>query len=98
MHYGGWDNGWGGGFWWSILMMTMMIVFWGGLIWFAVTLIRRANNSPHTALPAMAVPSATNAVARQTAQEILAERLARGEIEIDDYRQRLQALEWSTKE
>lgn len=34
----------------------------------------------------------------QTAHEILAERLARGEIELDDYRQRRQALEQSTKE
>jgi putative membrane protein len=69
----------GGGSGWWILMAITMVVFWGGIIWFAVTLIRRPN---HT----------SNNVTRKTAQEILDKRLARGEIELDDYRQRLEAL------
>ena len=92
MNYGGWNNDWGGGFWW-ILMMTMMFAFWGGLIWVVVRFVRRQNQTPQAAAPA-----STNAVIRQTAQEILAGRLARGEIESDEYRQRLQALEQSPKD
>jgi putative membrane protein len=69
-------------------MAITMIVVWGGLIWLAVTLIRRNNHTPHPQAPG-ATPTPST---RQTSQEILAERLARGEIEPDDYRQRLSAL------
>ena len=88
MWYGDWDNGMGGGFWGWFLMLTMMIAFWGGLIWFAVTLVRRPNHTSPTAAPAT-----PKNVASKTAKEILDKRLARGEIELDDYRQRLQALQ-----
>lgn len=88
MHNGDWHNGMGNGSWWWVPMMIMMVAFWGGLIWIGVTLLKR-NHMPqahaHEAPPAV---SAT----KPTAQEILAERLARGEIEPDDYRQRLEAL------
>ena len=91
MHNGGWNDGWGGGTWW--LMAIMMIVFWGGLIWVAVTLVRQSNRTshPHAPGPSVAPPP------RQTPQEVLAERLARGEIEPDDYRQRLDALNHQPK-
>lgn len=69
-----------GGYGWWILMTIMMVVFWGGLIWFAVMLLRRP---PHT----------SQNVTRKTALEILDKRLARGEIELDEYRQRRQVLE-----
>ena len=91
MHYGNW-NGMGGGYGWWILMTIMMIVFWGGLIWFAVTVVRRPNNTSHSAGSGHIAPPATNNVARKTAREILDTRLARGEIELDDYRLRLEAL------
>lgn len=86
MHNGDWNDGWGGGSWWW--MAIMMIAFWGGVIWLAVTFIRRGPNTshPHTH------DTQPLAAARPAAQEILAERLARGEIEPDDYRQRLDAL------
>jgi len=93
MHYGDWNNGMGGGYGWWILMTIMMVVFWGGLIWFAVTLVRRPNNTSHTAGPGMVASPQTNNATRKTARDILDTRLARGEIELDDYRQRLQALE-----
>jgi putative membrane protein len=79
MGYGDWNDRMGGGSGWWILMTVMMVVFWGGIIWFAVTLIRRPNFT-------------SNNVTRKTAHEILDKRLARGEIELDDYRQRLEAL------
>jgi putative membrane protein len=86
MHNGDWDYGMGGGnFWW---MAIMMVAFFGALIWIAVALIQRGNHSPHLQVPAASPPPTP----KQTPQEILAERLARGEIEPDEYRVRLEAL------
>lgn len=85
MHDGRWHDNWGGGSWW--LMAIMMIAFWAGIIWIAVTLLRRGEHHPQPHAPGGATPP------RPTPQEILAERLARGEIEPDDYRQRLDALQ-----
>ena len=87
MHNGDWNDGMGNGSWWWIPMMIMMVALWGGLIWIGVTLLKR-NHTP--LLHAPAAPPV--AAAKPTAQEILAERLALGEIEPDDYRQRVDAL------
>jgi len=93
MHNGNWNDGMGNGNWWWIPMMIMMITFWGGLIWIGVTLLKR-NHAPQLQTPGAAAPDMSPAApqAKPTAQEILAERLARGEIEPDDYRQRVEAL------
>jgi putative membrane protein len=93
MHNGDWNDGMGNGNWWWIPMMIMMVAFWGGLIWIGVTLLKR-NHTPQLHAPA-APPMAAASVAtpsKPTAQEILAERLARGEIEPADYRERVEAL------
>ncbi len=87
MWNGNWDNGMGGGFWGWFLMLTMMIAFWGGVIWLVVTLVRRPNNT----LPATAL-LAPKYIASKTAREILDSRLASGDIELEDYRQRLLEL------
>lgn len=84
MHNGHWHDGMGGGNWWWIPMMIMMVAFWGGLIWLLVTLAKR-NQTPQSM-------AAGSTQATPTAVGILAERLARGEIEADEYRQRLAAL------
>lgn len=88
MHNGNWNDGMGNGNWWWIPMMIMMVAFWVGIIWIGVTLLKR-NHSPQLHAPG-APPAATPA--KPTAPEILAERLARGEIEPDDYRLRVEAL------
>ena len=77
-----WNGGWhdAGGGWW-IVMVIMMIAFWGGLIWFLIVVTRHGVASGR--------PEPTS---RPTAQEILHDRLARGEIDVDEYRQRLDAL------
>lgn len=93
MHYGNWNDGMGGGYGWWIFMTIMMVVFWGGLIWFAATVIRRPNHTSHIFGADRVTPSAKDKAARKTALEILDKRLARGEIELDDYRQRRQVLE-----
>lgn len=92
MHYGDWNDGMGGGnFWW---MAIMMVAFWGALIWGAVVLIQRGNHSPHLQVPA-GPPLPTP---KETPHEILAERLARGEIEPDEYRVHLDALHMTPRE
>ena len=88
MHNGNWNDGMGNGNWWWIPMMIMMVAFWGGLIWIGVTLLKR-NHTPQLHAPGAALVATP---AKPTAQEILAERLARGEIEPDDYRLRVEAL------
>jgi putative membrane protein len=93
MHNGNWNDGMGNGNWWWIPMMIMMVAFWGGLIWIGVTLLKR-NHTPHLHAPTgpYVEPSTVATPSKPTALEILAERLARGEIEPDDYRQRVEAL------
>lgn len=75
-----WDGHDGGG--WVVGMAIMMIVFWGSitaLIWVGV---RALLNRPPQAGP-------TN---RQEPRDILAERLARGEIEPEEFQRRLELL------
>ena len=84
MHNGNWNGGMGNGSWWWIPMMIMMVAFWGGLIWLGVTLLKRNDSAQPLAAGARQ--------ATTTAEGILGERLARGEIEADEYRQRLAAL------
>jgi putative membrane protein len=92
MHNGNWNDGMSGGnLWW---MAIMMVAFWGALIWIAVALIQRSNHTPRLQTPGVA-PSQSP---RQTPHEVLAERLARGEIEPDEYRLRLNALQTTPRE
>lgn len=89
MHDGYWHDG--GGNWWWIPMTLMMIAFWGGLAWVIVSVVRHNTHHTSGALTAPSPqPPATMAV---DPRQVLAERLARGDIDIDDYRARLDALE-----
>ena len=76
-----WHNGSAGGW---LIMALMMIAFWGGLIWLVVSLLRHNTTIHHPPPPQ---PSA-----RPSPEDILHERLARGEIDAEEYRQRLDAL------
>lgn len=78
----GWHNGSGSGW---LAMALMMIVFWGGLIWLVITLSRHNSGAHHP--PPSPPPSS-----RLSPEDILHERLARGEIDTEEYRQRLEAL------
>jgi putative membrane protein len=62
---------------WPWLWLVWMVVFWGALLAAAVYLIRRRP---------------TRADARPSAEAMLAERYARGEIDADEYRQRRTVL------
>lgn len=92
MHYGNWQDGPGSGSGvWMVLMVVMMIAFWGGLAAVLVVVLRRPHHLP-PAPPAAPTGAGLPATALHSPQEILAERLARGEIELDDYQQRLDVL------
>jgi putative membrane protein len=72
-------GGWDGDWsWWWIAMTIMMVALWGGLAWLLVSVFRRSDgpSSPRTHTPG----------------EILDERFARGEIDVDEYQKRRDVL------
>ncbi|MET0641722.1 MAG: SHOCT domain-containing protein [Jiangellaceae bacterium] len=78
MWYGDGMGGWG-----FVLMAVSTVVFWGALIAGGVALFRYLNRT--AAKPA-------SSEARPTPEQLLAERFARGEIDEEEYRQRLDTL------
>lgn len=81
MYYGG-----GMGWWGYVLMILSMVLFSGLVVAGIVALARYAGRGGQQGGP---TPPAQTA---QTAQQVLAERFARGEIDEDEYRRRLQIL------
>ncbi len=81
MWYGDGMTGWG-----YVLMTVGMVAFWALVIVGIVMLVRASTPRPTPPPP----PAA--AVSTPTAEEIVAMRFARGEIDEDEYRQRLNAL------
>ena len=71
-----------------MLMALMMLVFWGGLVWLVVTLIRNGAGHGHP-LPS---PGLSAQAERPDPEEILHERFARGEIDVEEYHARVDAL------
>lgn len=83
MHDQDWNGGWGTG---GLLMMGLvMLVFWGGLAWLVVTLVRRPTSDNREA----ADPRPPRA---PSAKAVLDDRLARGDIDVEDYHARREAL------
>jgi len=78
----GWDSGWGWGH--MVFGSLMMVVFWGGIIVAIVLAVRSfgGGTSHGTAPPA----------SRNTAFDILKDRLARGEIENEEFEERERLL------
>ena len=75
---------WYHGNWVAWLAMTLgMLVFWGLVIWAFLALARASEGGG---------PRRGGPPREQAPEEILAERFARGEIDEDDYRRRLEAL------
>ncbi|HVQ89165.1 MAG TPA: SHOCT domain-containing protein [Actinomycetes bacterium] len=77
------DGGWDAGTW--FLMSLLMLLFWGGLIAVVVRLVGSLGierNASHAA-----APSSTG-----SADEVLAERFARGEIDEDEFKRRRDLL------
>lgn len=82
--YGPWFNNGtvgAGNFWWmGLVMMAAQIIFWGLLIWFGVSLFRRAGGGNYTAN------------GRNDALDLLRERYARGEIDTEEFQRRKEGL------
>ena len=72
-------NGGGWAFWEVALMWAGMVAFWGLLIWAVYALVTRATPRPGAG-------ARGEQRGGDDAQRILGERLARGEIDADEYR------------
>ncbi|MFB7918866.1 SHOCT domain-containing protein [Streptomyces sp. NPDC056061] len=83
-----WYGGWGGGGW--LLLTGMAVVFWLLLIAGVVALTRHMADSRSGNRPAPPVDEERWGGRR--AEELLAERFARGEIDEDEYKRRLAVL------
>jgi putative membrane protein len=82
--YGTRIGGWGYG-----LGFLAMVLFWGALIVAVIALVRYLSRDHRAEYP----PEPHSTSRRPpTAEEILAERFARGEIDADEYRERLDVL------
>ena len=84
-----WDNGWhdGSGGWGWIMMAMLMIAFWVGVVWILTSVVR------HRGLSSGSVPSGSPVAPAITGPEdILHERFARGEIDVEEYHHRLDAI------
>jgi putative membrane protein len=73
--------------WWYILMPLSMVAFWGLVAWVIVMIVRgdRRTDQP----PAQPNPPPSSSY---EAERILAERYARGDIDSEEYKQRLDTL------
>lgn len=79
-----WHGGWGWVSW--ILMAVVMVLFWAAVIVLVVAAIRRLTRRQR-------VPTQSGSwQARARAEDALADRLARGEIDEDEYRHGLTLL------
>ena len=81
MNGGGFNHGTGVGA--LLVMAVLMLVFWAGLITVVIVVLRRRTPGEHTTGPG---PS------HDTAERILHERFARGEIDEQEYAARHTAL------
>jgi len=79
MDRGDMDGG-GGHWWWWLIGLTVMVL----LVVLVVIVVNRTNARPRPSLPTMPP--------RSSAEDVLAERFARGEIDEDEYRRRRDAL------
>ena len=84
--------GYGGGTHWGlwVLMIVAMVVFWAALAWIIVTLVR------HRGVPPGSTPAPSGSGSGQCgsdARRILDERLARGDIDEDEYTRRRSLIE-----
>lgn len=78
MYYGNGMGGWG-----MVLMTVSSLLFWGLVIAGIVALVRYTSRDAQRSAPAPRGP---------TPQQTLAERLARGDIDEEEYVRRLQVL------
>ena len=82
-----WDNGWHdgmGGLGW-LVMVLVMVPFWVGVVWVVTNAVRNGG------LNRDSVPS-TPPVLATGPEDVLHDRFARGEIDVEEYHHRLDAI------
>ena len=87
----GWRLGNGAGIWWLFGLLCMVVLI-GALAWLLVTLTRGPRLPQRPWQPPYGAPGAGPTPAGPTPYEILRERLARGEITVEEYQRTLAAL------
>ncbi|GAB2800717.1 hypothetical protein GCM10027073_36160 [Streptomyces chlorus] len=85
---GGWGWGWGGWF----FMAIFMVLFWALVIAGVVALVRYLAGSHHGHQGGPPPSSGEPGWGSRRAEDLLAERFARGEIDEDEYKRRLALL------
>jgi putative membrane protein len=80
--YGGNAGAW---YWWGWLGLALMIIFWMLVIW-GIVMVVRYLSSTRTA-------ETSRREGPMSPEDILRERLARGEIDADEYQTRLKLLQ-----
>ncbi|MFI1536732.1 SHOCT domain-containing protein [Streptomyces anandii] len=84
------DGGWGWGGW--IVMAVFMVLFWAVLIFALIALVRYLAGTRHPWQPGPPPPSGEGGGQDRRAENVLAERFARGEIDEDEFKRRLALL------
>ncbi|MGV9244911.1 SHOCT domain-containing protein [Streptomyces sp. NPDC003710] len=85
---GGWGWGWGGWF----VMTLFMLLFWALVLGGIVALVRYLTGVHRGQGPGTPPPSGGRGWGGGRAEDLLAERFARGEIDEDEYKRRLALL------
>ncbi|MEU6327747.1 hypothetical protein ABZ851_10735 [Streptomyces sp. NPDC047049] len=88
MWYGGWGWGWGGWF----VMTVVMVLFFALVIVGIVALLRYLTGAHRGSRPPSPPPAGEYGWGGSRAEDLLAERFARGEIDEDEYKRRLALL------
>ncbi|MFJ9559449.1 SHOCT domain-containing protein [Streptomyces fuscichromogenes] len=84
------DGGWGWGGW--FFMAMFMVLFWALVIAGILALVRHLGGAHHDRQSARPLSSGEHGWGSRRAEDLLAERFARGEIEEEAYKQRLALL------
>lgn len=71
--FGGWGGGWFGG---GLIMMIMMVLFWGLILWGGFVLVKKLMQQSQDNRPV---------TLSQPALDILKQRYAKGEISRDEF-------------
>ena len=93
MHrYNDWDGGPGVLGW--LVMAVLMVAFWGGLAWVIVSLFRHNATAHHMTGSGHVITPATPGKGPEAKgpEDVLHDRLARGDIDVEEYHARIDAL------
>ncbi|WP_432029611.1 SHOCT domain-containing protein [Streptomyces sp. 1222.5] len=85
-----WYGGWGPGGW--FLMLAAMLLFWALVVAAGVALVRHLSAPPRGRQPAPPWETGDPRRGGRRAEELLAERFARGQIDEEEYERRLALL------